>query len=540
MEEQLPLVSNVDTDAIVRGGAIAVDSPRAIGLYIQIATVGFLFGLIPALNYPLFNVYLQMEGYQTASYAMLVNLGWSLKVVFGMLSDCIPIGGYRRKSWMLIGWAIAFVGLVAMAILPLGAPYCDRARTTYCHTPYASVPLSDRRFFNVDAPNQGSSFILLSMIVSMGYVIAGSAADALIVELSQREPMATRGRLQTICTACRSLGGMPALLIPAFGLNGIQYNGSFSFALSPNMPYALSLVPCVVAAIAVVLLVQEPATSSSPGVRAWGTAFWALIQRRELYQICAVKFAFMFFRCFETTALGPIQANWVHMEPLTLSLATLASNTVYAITLAFVYKHGLQWDWRWAMALSLVAANLLDAAVVFPTTWARIRNQWFFAGGTILEWIPIGVTQLVGTLCVIEIIQPGTEGTIYGLVMSVTNLGQPLAAIAYKYVDSFIDVSQDAIKRDSTIDRYHVTTVYVISYTVKMLALVSLLWLPAQKAQVQAMQRQNKSSPVAGGLLLGLFVVGIALSVTSNVLSIFPSTKCYRLAGGNGANGKCP
>ncbi|KAF0696848.1 hypothetical protein As57867_012375, partial [Aphanomyces stellatus] len=151
-----------------------------------------------------------------------------------MLTDCVPIFGSRRKSWMLLGWVFAILGLGIMAFIPFGSPYCDRTKTTSCPLPYALVPASDQSFFNLDAPNQGSLFILLSMLVSFGSVIAQSASDALVVEYAKREPMAIRGRLLTVCAICRGAAGIPAVLIPAFGLNGVQYNGSFSFALAPN------------------------------------------------------------------------------------------------------------------------------------------------------------------------------------------------------------------------------------------------------------------------------------------------------------------
>ncbi|KAH9142247.1 hypothetical protein AeRB84_013666, partial [Aphanomyces euteiches] len=90
----------LEDGALVEGGALPIWSREAFGLYSQYFTIGVIYGMIPALNYPIFNFYLQMEGYQTASYSVLVNLGWSYKVLFGMFSDCFPIFGYRRKSWM--------------------------------------------------------------------------------------------------------------------------------------------------------------------------------------------------------------------------------------------------------------------------------------------------------------------------------------------------------------------------------------------------------------------------------------------------------
>ncbi|KAG9405022.1 hypothetical protein AC1031_004121 [Aphanomyces cochlioides] len=57
-----------------------------MGLFMQYGAIGVIYGLIPALSYPIFTVYLNLEGYQTAAYSVLVTLGWSYKLFFGALS----------------------------------------------------------------------------------------------------------------------------------------------------------------------------------------------------------------------------------------------------------------------------------------------------------------------------------------------------------------------------------------------------------------------------------------------------------------------
>ncbi|KAH9183128.1 hypothetical protein AeNC1_014898, partial [Aphanomyces euteiches] len=76
----------LEDGAIVEGGALTIFSAEAMALFAQYAAIGCIYGLIPALQYPIFNNYLKLEGYQTASYTQLVTMGWSFKVFFGMLS----------------------------------------------------------------------------------------------------------------------------------------------------------------------------------------------------------------------------------------------------------------------------------------------------------------------------------------------------------------------------------------------------------------------------------------------------------------------
>ncbi|ETV80544.1 hypothetical protein H257_06799, partial [Aphanomyces astaci] len=546
-EESLPLIqeihkTSIEGDALVPGGAQPLNSPEILGLLAQFGAVGFVFTLLPALNYPIFNVYLQMEGYQTASYGVLVSMGWSFKVVFGMLSDCVPIFGYRRKSWMVLGWSVCFVCLAIMASLPIGAPYCNRKLSSYCGTPLANVPLAElRSHFNLHAPDQGSLFIILSMLVSVGYVIAECASDAMIIKYAQREPLATRGRVQTAAFTTRYLCGLPALAVTAFGLNGIQYNGTFSFSLSPNVPYALCLVPCLLACVAVVVVVQEDPTTASPStiitVASWWQGFWALLQRQAMWQVCIFKFVNGFFRTITATPLNPIKSTWAHVTPLTDAVSTMVGTALFCSALAIVGRYGLHWNWRWSLVVANLSILVLDATVMLCTTWNVVRNQWFFAGVTMFEQIPNGMIMIIGSFCAVEMADVGTEGATYGLLTSLANLTYPLSAAVYNYVDSFFKVSQNDIKTDSNAVRWDVTTVYAISYGCKLVALVPLVLLPSQKPQLQALKRRGGHSRVAGAVVLLVCACSLTFSLASNCFAVFPSTKCFRIAGGNGVVG---
>jgi hypothetical protein len=47
-------------------------------------------------------------------------LPWSFKLLYGMLSDCVPVFGLRRKPYFLLGWLLYVSANVALALL--GAP----------------------------------------------------------------------------------------------------------------------------------------------------------------------------------------------------------------------------------------------------------------------------------------------------------------------------------------------------------------------------------------------------------------------------------
>ncbi|RQM19203.1 hypothetical protein B5M09_013991, partial [Aphanomyces astaci] len=75
-----------------------------LALLAQYISVGLMIGAMQQFSYPIFIAYYHMEGSQFNAATALMGLGWSLKVFVGILSDCAPLFGYRRKSYMILGW----------------------------------------------------------------------------------------------------------------------------------------------------------------------------------------------------------------------------------------------------------------------------------------------------------------------------------------------------------------------------------------------------------------------------------------------------
>ncbi|RHZ28646.1 hypothetical protein DYB37_012150 [Aphanomyces astaci] len=533
----------LEDGALTEGGALDLWSREAFALYIQYGAIGVMYGILPALNYPIFNIYLNLEGYQTSAYRVLIVIGWSFKVLYGMLSDCVPICGYRRKSWILIGWTVTMICLSVMAFSPFGEPFCNREKTKYCSTPLEKVPAAELQYFNMAAPDNGTLFILLSMFIAIGYVSSASASDAMVVEYAQREHVAIRGRIQTAIYTVRELTGVFSYLLSGFGLNGPNYAGSFSFALSPNAPYGIVLVPCVLVVLSTVfLLVEKKAEPSS--FPQWCGRFWESLQSRVMWQICLFRFLSNVFHGVKTTAALPISTYWAGVEPLNDSLSNVIGNVLSAGMLVIVAKWGLKWNWRWTIAAGTLGMIIVDGFVVYMTIWDVVRNQWFFTGVALIDNFPEGLRFIVSTFCAVEIADKGNEGATYGLVTTVANLTGPFASIFYKYINSYFKVSQNDVKSDTLEVRWAVAYVYMISYGFKVASLFWLFLLPPQKAEIQELKARGGKSKVAGVLLIVIFLFCVSFAVSSNIMTIFPSTKCYRIAGGNGVldpkTGKCP
>ncbi|KAJ0390833.1 hypothetical protein ATCC90586_011412 [Pythium insidiosum] len=128
----------------------------------------------------------------------------------------------------------------------------------------------------------------------------------------------------------------------------------------------------------------------------------------------------------------------------------------------------------------------------------------------------------------------GNEGVVYGLVTTVNNLASPFATTMSKNVNSLFDVTNDQIQLDTNHVRWHVTYTIWISYAMMILSLGWLVLLPPQKAETQELRRNGKRSNGMAAFTVFYVFFALCWSVMTNVLSIYPNTKCLRIAGGRG------
>ena len=103
---------------------------------------------------------------QCSTLAAFVNLPWSYKLLYGLLSDTVPLFGQHRKPYIAIGWALTAAGALAGALLgELGI------------TPPLEL------------------IAVLFLGITFAYLIADCAADAALVTFTTREPPSSRGSI---------------------------------------------------------------------------------------------------------------------------------------------------------------------------------------------------------------------------------------------------------------------------------------------------------------------------------------------------------
>lgn len=132
-----------------------------------------LVGLLQGLSSPLVNVFpldLGATPAQQTSISAIRSLPASFKLLFGFMSDNLPVLGYRRKPYMFFGW---FLASLSLFLLLSGSNLNVESRGAGCFvTDLDAVEDNDDRIPD-DAPSIGFFSICLFGF-GMGFWVAGT------------------------------------------------------------------------------------------------------------------------------------------------------------------------------------------------------------------------------------------------------------------------------------------------------------------------------------------------------------------------------
>jgi len=101
---------------------------------------------------------------EIATFMFLLGFPWYIKPIFGLLTDFVPIRGFRRKSYLILSSLLVTVGFLVATLLPL-------------------------------SPAAATAILLVLLLPSFGIAFNDVATDATMIEVGQ--PRGITGRLQS-------------------------------------------------------------------------------------------------------------------------------------------------------------------------------------------------------------------------------------------------------------------------------------------------------------------------------------------------------
>ncbi|KAG7400656.1 hypothetical protein PHYBOEH_004925 [Phytophthora boehmeriae] len=526
-----PLLLQEDGSLRPANGSVSAYSWENLGMVMHMMAVGVVYGTVSGVIYSVLNNYLHMSATLVATATALVTFPRALRLFTGLLTDCVPIFGYRRRPYMMLGWTLSFVSCLLMAALPLGDPYYgDPSLSDIATTDMTPEQLA---LINTDAPNRGIKLIILMMIANFGTVMAYSGFNGALMDLSQRESEATRGSAVADMNIIHYAFMIASYFMTGIGLNSEDYGGTFSWTMGFN-----AVMWVCAAASLLTLPFSWYCIQEVKGERASMPPFrflFNLLQERVIYRYAAFRFFYNVFSQITVTASSAIQSDWAQVEPLNSGVASMIGAVLMVGGTYLIKLRGLHWNWRYIIIVCQVAAVSIDAIPTMLTIWDVYRSQWFWLGVPLVGEVPSAAASYVTQLFMLEIENTkGFEATLMGLGVTTESVGTPFATVITKSVDGYFDIERTFIEQDDHHVRSQVTYTYIIAYVFNLMSVVFVFLLPKQKAQIHQLQREGYKSKFWGIVTISYLIFSLCWTLMTNILSLFDSTSCLRIAGGTG------
>ncbi|MDX2271729.1 MAG: folate/biopterin family MFS transporter [Cyanobacteriota bacterium] len=369
---------------------------------------------------------------QTAALTGIAVIPWTVKPLYGWLSDHLPLAGYRRRPYLLLSGVL---GCLAWLVLALWA------NSVWLAT--AMVTLG-------------------SLSVAIGDVIV----DSLVVERSRSQDWAGTGSLQSLSWGATALGSLVTAYLGGLLLQ--HYSPQMVFGLTAGLP--------LLTVLAVGLIQEAPVQESAP---------FAL--RSQIQQIVGalrqpaiglpILFVFFWqatpnaesaFFYFVTNDLG-FGAEFLGQIRLVSSLALLLGVAIFQLYLRWIPLRPL---FAW---ITLISAGLGLTSLILVYHLNRawgIDDHWFSLGDTLILTVAGQIAYMPILVLAARLCPAGIEATLFALLMSILNLAGFLSHEWGAGLMQWLGISEH--------DFSHLGDLVVITNLVRLLPLLLLGWLPAQ------------------------------------------------------------
>jgi MFS family permease len=341
--------------------------------------IGQTGGLIAQpLNYFLKETY-GWTAVQVTAYLTILNLPWIIKPVYGIVSDFLPLFGYRRKIYLVLANAMA-----------AGA---------YCWATQITAP---------------SELILALLLTAYGMAISSTVCGAVLVENGQR--LGASDAFVNQQWLWFNIAAMASAFIGGQLVERLPPSGALHGAAA-----IIAVAPLAVVFAGWFLIRESTSRVDIPEMKRTFAGLLTALTSRELWVIALFLFAY-----YLNPGLGTPLYYYYMTDDLKFSqsyIGTLGSiNSAGWIVGALLYRWFLKGLTAKAMLnLSIVLGILATAA--FLLLWSEVLA----AAINFLSGIA-GVIAFVATLTLAaDYCPPRSEGFAFAALMSVTNFAAALS-----------------------------------------------------------------------------------------------------------------
>ncbi|OQS07857.1 folate-Biopterin Transporter (FBT) family [Thraustotheca clavata] len=494
---EVPFKSAEEFDAataIAPGGAVPLKSRPGITLYVQSIISNFLQNALPPLNTYIFTVYLHGSALNVAQLNSLNTIAWSLRVIFGMLSDYAQLFGYRRKVWLIVGWLLALGGVASIAFSSFGSPFCDPKEYPTCLNPKVNTTI---KAYDLSASSRVAWYRTPTFFTTLGAVMVQANLDGIVVEYAHREPIGIRGRIQAFTFFISGIGILLSRFFLLFCMSAKRYGGTYDWSAGPNVPYIIAFALVLVGLFLAIVLFQDT-LNHIKSFKEWVEKLWLLLQNRAVYQLLAFRFSTNLLQSLTGTSV----LTWV--RNLDLQWANVIPRIPYVPTMIITMRLGTNWNWRKSILIFTSLSILVTSIATFCVIWDACRNCYFYIILIASTAIATALNTLMPAWAMVEVAGIGHEATIAAIYNTIKDLNVPITTKWRNYIiESFPSIP---LLLNDRHNQNQVGYTWLISLGVQIVGLAFIFLIPTQRIPILNMKENSGQSILAGCIVIAGYI----------------------------------
>jgi BT1 family len=472
---------------------------------IAIPACYLLVGLLQGLSSVAVNVLpldLGATEAQQTTVSSIRSLPSSFKLLFGFVSDNVPIAGYRRKPYMLLGWFIAALSMLSLFTMSnLNVP----ARNAGCfHSK------DDPDYQQGAIPDDAPTIPFLSLCLLMfgvGFWMADVMGDSVVAEKAKLEPDYQRGSIQSTCYACRFFGMMIAA--PASTALYTKLGPQAVIQLLAILP--LGILPLV-------YVFGETRNAVVASTRQQCYEIWNTVCSRAVWQPMA------FVYIYNVMQVG--NAAWREYLVTVQNFTSCQLNLLLIVSFILLYfgilaykYYFIHWSWRNVYICTTLLNGLfsiLQILLIYGITFGLSPFLFTLGDDAFSEFIA-GIQFLPTTIMMVHLCPAGSEGASYAMFTTVNNSALTLSSAISTQLLKIWDVSRAALAAGNVqgmINLSYFTTAFQVG------AIVFVGLLPRYKEDLAVLGHGSNQSQIGGFIFLLITFSSIAYAVCIGVLNI--------------------
>ncbi|CAH0476007.1 unnamed protein product [Peronospora belbahrii] len=491
-----------------KGGAINFLSIECLGLIAATFTSMLSYQALLVLVQPIYKTQLDLGSTEVMAVERLIRMPMTLSFLVGLLSDCYPIMGLRRKGYMILGCIINATAVFAIACL---SAYLDN-----------------------DSTASKEMVLVLSMIfvalASIGCIITYVCVHTRVIEYSQRESLRDRGAIQVSYLIFRRFVSIFASVISFLALGT---------GPEPNISASTALIILGVISILPLPLVfhfwNEDAYSLNASAKTRCRTLWKIMQQKAVWRIFAFISFFTLFLGIKFSDSMNVVTKWAGANKDNSLLVMISQDFVMIGTLLvwrYVFMNRL---WSIFFALAPAFQILPNLFVSLMVALDVVRNRYFYRVFYTVTYVADGMGLLNTLVPITEIVQEGLEGSLVGLTFT---LQRCVTTFVHTNVQGTFDginyFSKVKVAADTSDARWDVLLSLFLNFTLNALAWVGLFYLPSQKLDTQQLRMYGGFTKGASGGICLLCLVLFLYSLVVTIMTLIPTTSCLTFVGGLG------